>query len=127
MHRDFRKPLIIMTPKSLLRNKYCVSNLEDFSKENSFHRILWDHAVDQKNDSFIKLRKTSEIKKVIMCSGKVYFDLLDAREKLKIDDVILFRIEQLYPFPAGNGYSCSILNNITSSIFSFSLASNKSK
>jgi 2-oxoglutarate dehydrogenase E1 component len=100
MHRDFRKPLIMMTPKSLLRNKYCVSNLEDFSKENSFHRILWDHAVDPKNDSFIKLRKTSEIKKVIMCSGKVYFDLLDAREKLKIDNVILFRIEQLYPFPA---------------------------
>ncbi|MDB2470960.1 2-oxoglutarate dehydrogenase E1 component, partial [Candidatus Pelagibacter bacterium] len=48
MHRDFRKPLIMMTPKSLLRNKYCVSNLEDFSKENSFHRILWDHAVDPK-------------------------------------------------------------------------------
>ena len=100
MHRDFRKPLIMMTPKSLLRNKYCVSNLEDFNKENSFHRILWDHAVDPKTNSFIKLRKASEIKKVIMCSGKVYFDLLDAREKLKIDDVILFRIEQLYPFPA---------------------------
>ena len=100
MHRDFRKPLIMMTPKSLLRNKYCVSNLEDFSKENSFHRILWDHAVDPKTNGFIKLRKASEIKKVIMCSGKVYFDLLDAREKLKIDDVILFRIEQLYPFPA---------------------------
>ena len=100
MHRDFRKPLIMMTPKSLLRNKYCVSNLEDFNKENSFHRILWDHAVDPKTNGFIKLRKASEIKKVIMCSGKVYFDLLDAREKLKIDDVILFRIEQLYPFPA---------------------------
>ncbi|MDB4192883.1 2-oxoglutarate dehydrogenase E1 component [Candidatus Pelagibacter sp.] len=100
MHRDFRKPLIMMTPKSLLRNKYCVSNLEDFSKENSFHRILWDHAVDPKSNGFIKLKKASEIKKVILCSGKVYFDLLDAREKLKIDDVILFRIEQLYPFPA---------------------------
>ena len=100
MHRDFRKPLIMMTPKSLLRNKYCVSNLEDFSKENSFHRILWDHAVDPKTNGFIKLKKASEIKKVIMCSGKVYFDLLDAREKLKKDDVILFRIEQLYPFPA---------------------------
>ncbi|MDC3222931.1 2-oxoglutarate dehydrogenase E1 component [Candidatus Pelagibacter sp.] len=100
MHRDFRKPLIMMTPKSLLRNKYCVSNLEDFNKENSFHRVLWDHAVDPKTNGFIKLRKASEIKKVIMCSGKVYFDLLDAREKLKIDDVILFRIEQLYPFPA---------------------------
>ena len=100
MLRDFRKPLIIMTPKSLLRNKYCVSNLEDFSKENSFHRILWDHAIDPKASGFIKLRKNSEIKKVIMCSGKVYFDLLAAREKLKKDDVILFRIEQLYPFPA---------------------------
>ena len=100
MHRDFRKPLIIMTPKSLLRNKYCVSNLEDFSKSNSFHRILWDHAIDPKSKGFIKLRKNSEIKKVIMCSGKVYFDLLEAREKLKKDDVVLFRIEQLYPFPA---------------------------
>jgi 2-oxoglutarate dehydrogenase E1 component len=100
MLRDFRKPLIIMTPKSLLRNKYCVSNLVDFSKENSFHRILWDHAIDPKASGFIKLKKNSEIKKVIMCSGKVYFDLLAAREKLKKDDVILFRIEQLYPFPA---------------------------
>jgi len=100
MHRDFRKPLVMMTPKSLLRNKYCVSNLEDFNKSNSFHRILWDHAIDPKSKGFIKLKENSEIKKVILCSGKVYFDLLDAREKLKRDDVILFRIEQLYPFPA---------------------------
>ncbi len=100
MHRDFRKPLIMMTPKSLLRNKYCVSNLKDFSKSNSFHRILWDHAIDPQSKGFIKLKESSEIKKVILCSGKVYFDLLDAREKLKKDDVILFRIEQLYPFPA---------------------------
>ena len=100
MHRDFRKPLIMMTPKSLLRNKYCVSNLEDFSKSNSFHRILWDHAIDPQSKGFIKLKESSKIKKVIMCSGKVYFDLLEAREKLKKDDVILFRIEQLYPFPA---------------------------
>ena len=100
MHRDFRKPLIMMTPKSLLRNKYCVSNLEDFSKSNSFHRILWDHAIDPKSKGFINLKESSKIKKVIMCSGKVYFDLLEAREKLKKDDVVLFRIEQLYPFPA---------------------------
>jgi 2-oxoglutarate dehydrogenase E1 component len=100
MKRDFRKPLIMMTPKSLLRNKYCVSNLEDFSKNNSFHRILWDHAIDPKSKGFIKLKESSKIKKVILCSGKVYFDLLEAREKLKIDDVVLFRIEQLYPFPA---------------------------
>ena len=97
--RDFRKPLIMMAPKSLLRNKYCVSNIEDFSKTNSFHRVLWDHAIDPKIKGLIKLKKSNEIKKVILCSGKIYFDLLVAREKLKKDNVILFRIEQLYPFP----------------------------
>ncbi len=99
IHRDFRKPLVIMTPKSLLRNKLCVSNLEDFGKKNSFHRVLWDHAIDPKENDFIKLKKSDKIRKVILCSGKVYFDLLEAREKLKKDDVVIFRIEQLYPFP----------------------------
>jgi len=98
MHREFRKPLIVMTPKSLLRNKHCVSNIEDFGKDTFFHRILWDHALDEEN-GFIKLKESSKIKKVILCSGKVYFDLLDAREKLKKDDVVLYRVEQLYPFP----------------------------
>ena len=98
--RDFRKPLIIMTPKSLLRNKYCVSALKDFSKENSFHRVMWDHSMDPKSKGFIKLKNNSDIKKVILCSGKIYFDLLAAREKIKKNDVIIFRIEQLYPFPA---------------------------
>ncbi len=100
MHRDFRKPLVIMTPKSLLRHKYCISNLYDFSKENSFHRVLWDHAIDPKEKGFIKLRNSKDIKKVILCSGKIYFDLLEAREKLKRSDIIFYRIEQLYPFPA---------------------------
>ena len=100
MNRDFRKPLVIMTPKSLLRNKYCVSNLVDFNKKNSFHRVMWDHAIDPAYNGFIKLKPSSKIRKVIICSGKVYFDLLEAREKLKVDDVVLFRIEQLYPFPA---------------------------
>ena len=98
--RDFRKPLIIMTPKSLLRNKYCVSELKDFSKENSFHRVMWDHSMDPKSKGFIKLKNNSDIKKVILCSGKIYFDLLASREKIKKNDVIIFRIEQLYPFPA---------------------------
>jgi 2-oxoglutarate dehydrogenase E1 component len=99
MHRDFRKPLIIMTPKSLLRHKQCVSNLIDFSKQNTFHRVLWDHAIDPKVKDFIKLKKKEKIEKVILCSGKIYFDLLEAREKFKRDDLIFYRIEQLYPFP----------------------------
>ena len=99
MHRDFRKPLIVMTPKSLLRNKLCVSNIEDFGKDTFFHRVLEDHALNQKN-GFIELEESSKIKKVILCSGKVYFDLLDAREKLKKNNVVLYRIEQLYPSPA---------------------------
>ena len=101
IHRDFRKPLIIMTPKSLLRNKYCTSNLEDFGKENFFHRILNDHAFEKRNN-FIKLKDKNLIKKVILCSGKIYFDLLEAREKNKKDDVVFYRIEQLYPFPVKN-------------------------
>ncbi len=100
IHRDFRKPLVIMTPKSLLRNKFCVSTIDEFSKQTSFHRIMWDHALSDQSKNFIKLKKSSEIKKVIICSGKIYFDLLNAREKLKRDDVVMFRIEQLYPFPA---------------------------
>ena len=98
IHRDFRKPLVIMTPKSLLRNKYCVSNLEDFGKKNFFHRVLWDHALEEEN-GFISLKNSKNIKKVILCSGKIYFDLLVVREKLKRDDIVFVRIEQLYPFP----------------------------
>ena len=98
MHREFRKPLIIMTPKSLLRNKRCVSNIEDFTKKNSFHRVLPDQA-GIKDYGLIKLQKDKKIKKVVLCSGKIYFDLLEAREKNKNDGVYITRIEQLYPFP----------------------------
>ena len=98
IHRGYRKPLIIMTPKSLLRHNICVSNIEDFSKENSIHRVLIDHA-DVGGYGLIKLKKDTEIRKVIMCSGKVYFDLIKAREKLKKNDVFFIRIEELYPFP----------------------------
>ena len=98
IHRDFRKPLIIMTPKSLLRNKLCISNLEDFSKNKSFHRVLKDHSYFD-NDKFINLKKDSDIKKVIICSGKIYFDLLKARETIQRNDIVLIRVEQLYPFP----------------------------
>ena len=99
MHRDFRKPLIIMTPKSLLRHKKCVSKLEDFTKKNTFHRVLGDHAY-LKNSGLIELKKDSKIEKVVICSGKIYYDLIEAREKSKNDKVVFIRIEQLYPFPA---------------------------
>jgi len=98
IHRDFRKPLIIMTPKSLLRNKRCTSNIEDFGKKNTFHRILNDHA-DFKKYGLIKLKEDKKIKKVVICSGKIYFDLIEAREKIKNNEVFIIRIEQLYPFP----------------------------
>ena len=87
-----------MTPKSLLRNKLCTSNIEDFTKKNTFHRVLNDHADSKKND-FIKLVEDKRIKKVAICSGKIYFDLLQAREKNKNKNVFIIRIEQLYPFP----------------------------
>ena len=99
MHRDFRKPLIVMTPKSLLRNKKCISSINDFSKKNSFHRILEDHAYTDDSKT-IELKKDNKIQKVVMCSGKIYFDLLEASEKSKNDKVVFIRIEQLYPFPA---------------------------
>lgn len=99
MHRTFRKPLVMMTPKSLLRHKRCVSNLEDFGPGSQFHRVLWDNA-DTENGGSIKLKSDDEIKRVVLCSGKVYYDLLDERDKRKQDDTYLLRVEQLYPYPA---------------------------
>jgi 2-oxoglutarate dehydrogenase E1 component len=99
MHRNFRKPLVLMTPKSLLRHKRVVSPLEMFGANSTFHRVLWDDAQALK-DQKIKLVPDDKIKRVVMCSGKVYYDLYDARDAEGIDDVYLMRLEQLYPFPA---------------------------
>ncbi|RFP90091.1 2-oxoglutarate dehydrogenase E1 component [Rhodobacteraceae bacterium 63075] len=98
LHRTFRKPLILMTPKSLLRHKLAVSKAEEFTTGSSFHRVLWDDA--QYGNSDTKLAKDDKIKRVVMCSGKVYFDLLEERDARGIDDVYLIRVEQFYPFPA---------------------------
>ncbi|MEM8577306.1 MAG: 2-oxoglutarate dehydrogenase E1 component [Pseudomonadota bacterium] len=98
IHRDFRKPLILMTPKSLLRHKLAVSTAEDFTNGSSFHRVLWDDAQQGNSDS--QLKPDDKIKRVVMCSGKVYYDLLEKRDARSIDDVYLLRIEQFYPFPA---------------------------
>ena len=98
MHRSFRKPLILMTPKSLLRHKRCVSKLSEMAEGSSFHRVLWDDA--QMGVSTVTLKPDDQIKRVVLCSGKVYFDLLDERDARGLDDVYLLRIEQFYPFPA---------------------------
>ncbi|WP_332059977.1 2-oxoglutarate dehydrogenase E1 component [Bartonella sp. CB74] len=99
--RDFRKPLILMTPKSLLRHKRAVSSLSEMERETRFHRLLLDDAECLKN-SVIKLQKDNKIRRVVLCTGKVYYDLYEEREKRGIDDIYLLRIEQLYPFPANN-------------------------
>ncbi len=99
MHREFRKPLIIMTPKSLLRHKRCISSVSEFTSRSSFHRVLEDDAYIKEN-KLIKLQKDKKIKKVVLCSGKIYYDLIDAREKSKNDEIVFVRLEQLYPFPA---------------------------
>jgi 2-oxoglutarate dehydrogenase E1 component len=102
LHRSFRKPLIMMTPKSLLRHKLAVSDADEFTTGSSFHRVLWDDADKQygKNRSSTKLVADSKIKRVVMCSGKVYFDLLEARDEAGLNDVYILRLEQFYPFPA---------------------------
>ena len=99
MKRDFRKPLILMTSKSLLRHKRAVSQLSELAGESSFHRLLWDDA-EMIKDGPIKLQKDNKIRRVVMCSGQVYYALLEEREKRGIDDIYLLRLEQLYPFPA---------------------------
>jgi 2-oxoglutarate dehydrogenase E1 component len=106
LRRDFRKPLVLMTPKSLLRHKRAVSRLDEMGPETTFHRLLWDdaqmaasHAAGEGRQDAIKLAADDKIRRVVLCSGKVYFDLYDEREKRGVDDIYLLRIEQLYPFP----------------------------
>ena len=91
LHRAFRKPLIVMTPKSLLRHKRCVSTLDDLALGSSFHRVLWETAPSDADHA---------VERVVLCSGKIYYDLLQAREDLWLDGkVALIRLEQLAPFP----------------------------
>jgi 2-oxoglutarate dehydrogenase E1 component len=109
LNRDFRKPLVLMTPKSLLRHKRAVSRLDEMGPETTFHRLLWDDAqmlaaagvpaAGEGSERAIKLVADDNIRRVVICSGKVYYDLYDEREKRGIDDIYLLRIEQLYPFP----------------------------
>lgn len=94
VRRNFRKPLILMTPKSLLRHKKCISSLEDFGPGTTFHRILWDDAQLEN-----RLVSDEKIRRVVICSGKVYFDIEAERDARGIDDIYIMRLEQIYPFP----------------------------
>jgi 2-oxoglutarate dehydrogenase E1 component len=98
LKREIRKPLILMTPKSLLRHKRAVSRLDEMTTGTTFHRVLWDDAQLLPNEK-IKLVPDGNIRRVVLCTGKVYYDLYDEREKRGIDDIYLLRVEQLYPFP----------------------------
>ena len=91
MVRDLRKPLIIMTPKSLLRNKDATSPLSEFTK-GSFQTVI-----PEQDEAIVK--KAAKVKRVIACSGKVYYDLVKKRAEREDDDVAIIRVEQLYPFP----------------------------
>ncbi len=90
VRRNFRKPLIVATPKSLLRAPEAASKLADMGPGTSFHRVL---------DEVDQLASDGKIRRVVLCSGKVYYDLLKARRERKIADVAILRVEQLYPFP----------------------------
>jgi 2-oxoglutarate dehydrogenase E1 component len=98
LHREIRKPLIMMTPKSLLRHKRAVSRLDELAADTTFHRILYDDA-QMLPDEKIKLTPDDKIRRVVLCSGKVYYDLYEEREKRGIDDIYIMRVEQLYPVP----------------------------
>lgn len=87
LKRDFRVPLVVMTPKSLLRHPKCVSTIEDFTK-GSFMEVIGDQYADAK-----------KVKKVLLCSGKIYYELLEKQQADKRKDVAVIRVEQLYPLP----------------------------
>jgi 2-oxoglutarate dehydrogenase E1 component len=101
LKRDIRKPLILMTPKSLLRHKRAVSKLDDFVIGSSFHRLLRDDA-ERGNGTAIKLVEDARMRVVVLCTGKVYYDIFEEREKRGADDVYILRVEQLYPMPLKN-------------------------
>ncbi len=97
LKRDIRKPLILMTPKSLLRHKRATSTLDEMAAGSTFHRVLRDDA--ERLPGGPKLVEDAKVRRVVLCTGKVYYDLFEEREKRGIDDVYLLRVEQLYPFP----------------------------
>ncbi|HYH21250.1 MAG TPA: 2-oxoglutarate dehydrogenase E1 component [Azospirillum sp.] len=94
VRRNFRKPLVLFTPKSLLRHKLCVSTLAELAEGSSFHRVLPETATD--------MVAGDKVRRVVVCTGKVYYDLLQERTARNVKDVALVRVEQMYPFPAAS-------------------------
>jgi 2-oxoglutarate dehydrogenase E1 component len=90
MHRPYRRPLIVMSPKSMFRNPLCVSNLDEFVSSAGFQDLI------DETDAIDK----SKVRRVLICSGKIYYDILDERRKKNITDVAIIRLEQIYPFNA---------------------------
>jgi len=98
LQRDFRKPLVLMTPKSLLRHKRATSRLEEMGEGTAFHRVLYDDA-EMLPAAEIKPVPDERIRRLVLCTGKIYFDLYEERIRRQINDVYVMRLEQLYPFP----------------------------
>ena len=99
LHREIRKPLILMTPKSLLRHKRAVSRLDEARRRAPPSTASCTMTPQMLPDEKIKLVPDDKIRRVVLCSGKVYYDLYEEREKRGIDDIYLMRVEQLYPVP----------------------------
>ena len=95
IHRDFRKPLIVMSPKRLLRHPRAISSIEEFDDSDSaparFSRVI--------GDNYSELAAPKSVRRLIFCSGNVYYDLIQRREELKAKDIAIVRVEQLAPFP----------------------------
>ena len=98
MHRSFRKPLVLMTPKSLLRHKLCVSSLEELT-QGGFRTVIDDIALGGAPEAGVTIERGG-VRRILLCSGKIYYELLAGRRERTIDSVALVRVEQLYPFPA---------------------------
>jgi len=97
MHRSFRKPLVVMSPKSLLRHKAAVSTLDELTT-GRFHTVLDDPAVSGAPEAGVTI-DPRQVKRVLLCSGKIYYALLAARRERRADSIAIVRVEQLYPFP----------------------------
>lgn len=92
VHRDFRKPLIIATPKNLLRDRKCTSRLDEMGEHTKFHRVF------KESDPKI-VEQADKVRRLVFCSGKIYYDLAEEREKRGLTDVAIVRVEQIAPFP----------------------------